>query len=80
VRVQDDVDRFSARPPGCGRRRGYRHRRAGASATCVVGRCAGFYVVNSFGTWVPVERTPATGYHVLRLHHDQGSRHSRAPF
>jgi hypothetical protein len=69
VRAQDDVDRFLGRRPSGVRTAARMPAPASARVgdLLVVGRCAGFYVVNSFGTWVPVERTPATGYHVMRL-------------
>jgi hypothetical protein len=69
VKAQDDVDRFLGR-----RAAGVRSSdRLPATAPgragdlLVLGRCDGLYAASSFGRWLSVERTPATGYHVLRL-------------
>ncbi len=69
VSAQDDVDRFLGRRP-----RGVRAAAAlparptgRAGDLLVVGDCAGLYAVSSFGRWLTVERTPATGYHRLAL-------------
>jgi hypothetical protein len=69
VRAQDDVDRFlGRRPAGVSVAARLPERASGrAGDLLVLGRCDGLYTVSSFGRWLSVERTPATGYHVLRL-------------
>jgi hypothetical protein len=79
VRLQDDVDgrlhrrahgvRAAPSLPAVARGR--------AGDLLVVGRCAGLYAVSSFGRWLAVERTPATGYFALRLE-DALDDHPRA--
>ena len=79
VHAQDDVDRFLGRRPGgvrsAARLPAQAHGRAGD--LLVVGPCSGLYTVSSFGRWLSVERTPATGYHALRLRDRQRSARSR---
>ena len=69
VRAQDAVDGFLGRRPGGVTAAARLPPRAPGRAgdLLVLGRCAGLYVASSFATWLTVERTPATGYHVLRL-------------
>jgi hypothetical protein len=69
VKAQDDVDRFLGRRPA-GLRTSDRLPATApgrAGDLLVLGRCDGLYAVSSFGRWLSVERTPATGYHALRL-------------
>jgi hypothetical protein len=69
VHAQDDVDRFlGRRPTGVGSATRLPARAQGrAGDLLVLGRCTGLYAASSFGRWLSVERTPVTGYHVLRL-------------
>mgnify|MGYP003694777663 CR=1 FL=1 len=68
VRAQDGVDRFLEAPATVQTAAGLPAPASGrVGDLLVVGRCAGFYVVNSFPGPGSVEHTPATGYHVLRL-------------
>jgi hypothetical protein len=69
VKAQDGVDRFLGRRPAGLRTSGRLPATAPGRAgdLLVLGRCDGLYAVSSFGRWLSVERTPATGYHVLRL-------------
>lgn len=69
VRFQDDVDRWLGRSPH-GIRTGPALPDAPVGAPgdlFVVGRCAGLYTVPLNGTWLPVERTAATGLHRLSV-------------
>jgi hypothetical protein len=69
VRAQDDVDRFLGRRPAGVRASARLPATAPGRAgdLLVLGRCDGLYAASAFGRWLSVERTPATGYHVLRL-------------
>jgi hypothetical protein len=69
VRTQDDVDRLLGRRPGGV----YAGRVLPVPASgspgdlFVLDRCAGLYVHGLDGEWLPVERTPRSGLHRLRV-------------
>ena len=69
IHTQDDIDRFLGRRPH-GIHVGATlpaHQLGRVGDLFVVGRCAGLYVESFGGSWLPVERSPATGLLRLRV-------------